>query len=350
MSRLQSVIFFVRTSEPRILELMGFYRDDLRALRDLGLEVRVVTRVRDLPKQRADLVYAWWFGYGFFAVAWARLIGRPSIVVGAVHTGAGGESIDDYPLHKRLLMKAALRLATRTVFLSNADLARLGSVRASQASVSYCAVDLQTYQPASAPPARFVLTISHLTQENVTRKMVLESIDAFAKFFQAHPDFRYVIAGVHGNAVRAVRAHIAARGLEDVVDLPGRVSLERKLALLQTATAYLQPTRCEAFGLAILEAAACGCPVITNREPCVREINGDAVLYGDTEDELAAQLSALVEQPLLRTQMRERGLSNVVRFSYEARRSALRSMLESVGAFDCPKLDSDPAVSGPAQR
>ena len=349
MKRIRKVVFFVRTSEPGNLGLIGFYRDDLRALRELGFEVTAVTRVRDLPRHQADLVYAWWFGFGFFAVLWARLRGRPSILVGAVHTGEGGGSIDDSPWHKRLLMKAAMRLATRTLFISHTDFARLGGARATAPSVAYCAVDLHTHRPDTVRVQKLVLSISHLTSENVRRKMVLESIDAFARFHRSHYDYRYVIAGVHGAGLAAVRERIAAHGLVDSVELPGCVTFERKLELLQTATAYLQPSRCEGFGLAILEAAACGCPVITNCEPCIREINGDSVLYGDTEEELAARLAALADDPALRAEMRERGLANVQRFSYEARRETLREVLRSVGALEGPALtpsagDSHPSV------
>jgi len=341
------LLFFVRLADPALLQLVGFYRDDLRALRELGFDVTTVTRLRDLPLQRTDFVYAWWFGFGFFAVLWARLVGRPSILIGAVHTGEGG-NIDDWPWHKRLLMKAAMRLATRTLFISRTDCARLNGARATAPSVAYCAVDLEAHHPAAVEVQRLVVSISHLTKENVQRKMVLESIDAFAQFLRAHPGYRFVLAGAHGDGLAAVRARIAALGLAESVELPGRVSFERKLELLQTATAYLQPSRCEGFGLAILEAAACGCPVVTNPEPCIREINGDAVLYGDSEQELAAQLAALAAEPALRAEMRRRGLVNVRAFSYEARRETLREVLRSVGALEGPVMA--PRTAGSSQR
>jgi glycosyltransferase involved in cell wall biosynthesis len=140
-----------------------------------------------------------------------------------------------------------------------------------------------------------------------------------------------ILAGQHGDALDLVRAKIAALGIDGVVELPGRVSFERKLELLQTATAYLQPSRCEGFGLAILEAEACGCPVVTNHEPCIVEISGDAVLFGDTPAELAAQLAQLADGDALWRQMRERGLANAQRFSYEARRERLRELMASLG-------------------
>jgi len=233
------------------------------------------------------------------------------------------------------------------MFISRADLARLGEIPANAPLVVYCAVDLQSHRPGSGAMQKLIVSISHLTADNVRRKMLLESINAFAIFHRSHPEYRYVIAGVHGNAVDRVRQHIAALNLNDVIELPGRVSFERKVELLQSATAYLQPSRCEGFGLAILEAAACGCPVVTNREACIREINAEAVLYGDTEDELATQLALLADTPELREEMRDRGLANVQRFSFEARRDALRFVLQSIGAFGNTASAPDASASRP---
>lgn len=326
------VAFFVRTRDPQNVVTLGFYRDDIRAFQDLGFDVRLVHRVRDLPKvRRFDLMYAWWFGFGFFAVLWARLLGKPSVLTGAVHTAKGG-GIDDWPWYKRTLMKAALALASKTVFISRADFERLGTARASNPSVAYCAVDLQTHPPGLRPRKKFLISISHLTPENVRRKMVLESISAFALFHRAHPDYRYLIAGVHGGAESKVREHVAALGLYGVVDLPGRISFEHKIELLQSAVAYLQPSRCEGFGLAILEAEACGCPVVTTPEACLVEINGNSVLYGATVEQLADRLCELADDHELQREMRTRGLANAHRFTFEARREALREILMSVGA------------------
>jgi len=339
----RKLAFFVRLADPGMIATLGFYRDDLRALKEFGFDIQVITRLRDLIGVRADVFYAWWFGFGFFCVVWARLLRKPVIVSGAVHSVGGGE-LATWPWHKRWLMRLAMRWATKTLFISCTDFERLREFQAHGPAVIYCAVDLQSHRPAepsiadldraAATGQQFVLSISHLTIDNVRRKMVLESIDAFARFHAHRPEYRYVLAGVHGNALRLVRQRIELLALDPAVELPGRISFEHKLRLLQTATAYLQPSRCEGFGLAILEAQACGCPVVTNRERCIVEINGAAVLYGETADQLADRLHSLATDPELRRTMRERGLKNAQRFSYEARRDALRTVLQSIGVLD----------------
>ena len=321
--------FYVRLADPELLHTVGFYRDDLRALAELGIEVRTVTRVRDLLALEADAIYAWWFGFGVFAMLWARLRGKPAILIGTVHS-TDGRDLDAWPWHKRWLMKLALRLATRTVFISDADFRRLHGAVASHPSVIHCAVDLDSHRPSDAPREASIVTISHLTRENVARKMVLESLEAFALFHARHPHYRMHLVGQHGDAIAAIRAHIAALGIENAVELPGRISFEEKVHLLQTATAYLQPSRCEGFGVAILEAEACGCPVVTNREPCIVEISGDAALYGDSPAQLAAALATLADDDAHWRRVRERCLANARRYSHEARREKLRELLVSL--------------------
>jgi glycosyltransferase involved in cell wall biosynthesis len=321
--------FYVRLADPDLLKTVGFYRDDLRALAELGFDAVPVTRVRDLLGLRADAIYAWWFGFGVFAMLWARVRGKPAILIGTVHS-TDGRDLAAWPWHKRWLMKLALRLATRTIFISAADFARLGGARANHPSVIHCAVDLESHRPSNVPRAPAVVTISHLTRENVARKMVLESLEAFALFHKRHPQFTMHLVGHHGDAIGDIRARIAELGLTNAVDLPGRVSFEHKLRLLQTATAYLQPSRCEGFGLAILEAEACGCPVVTNHEPCIVEISGDAAAYGETPAQLADALSRLADDESHWRQMRERSLANARRYSHEARREKLREVLVSL--------------------
>lgn len=340
--------FYVRLADPDLLQTVGFYRDDLRALRELGVEARPVTRVRDLLALDADAIYAWWFGFGVFAMLWARLRGKPAILIGTVHS-TDGRDLAAWPWHKRLLMKLAMRLSTRTIFISQADFARLGTARANRPAVIHCAVDLDSHRPSNAPREPVVVTISHLTRENVARKMVLESLEAFALFHARHPQYRMQLVGVHGDAIGEIRARIDALGIRDAVALPGRVSFEEKLRLLQTATAYLQPSRCEGFGLAILEAEACGCPVVTNHEPCIVEISGDAALYGDTPAQLAAALGRLAADGTLWQRMREKSVANARRYSHEARREKLRELLASLDLLP-EATTQDPCFSEPQAR
>ena len=325
------ICFFARVRDKALFDIVEFYKLDIAALRQLGHEVICINSFKELILIRCDLYFVWWFGYGFFPAVLAKLRRRPSILTGAVHTNSCG-GLADWPWHKRLLMKLAMKLADRTLFISKTDFAKLGEFRPSNPEIAYCAVDVATYTPVNATAKRDVIvTITHLTKENVARKMLLESIKAFALFSQQHPTFEYQICGSFGDAVDDVRQKIRECGVEDKVILRGRITDEEKVAVLRSAHVYLQPSTCEGFGLAILEAMACGTPVVTNREPCIVEINGDSVVYGASVTEWAKGLSRLTSDEMFYGEMRRRGLENVGKYTAGARREALHQTISSLG-------------------
>ncbi len=324
------ICFYARVRDKALFDVVEFYKVDIEALRQLGHEVVCVNSFKELVSIRCDLYCIWWFGYGVFPAMLAKLRRKPAILTGAVHTNDCGGLVD-WPLHKRLVMMLAMKLADRNLFISKTDFAKLGNFRPSNPEIAYCAVDLATYTPDNALPKQDVIvTITHLTKENVARKMLLESIEAFAHFSRQHPTYMYQICGSFGDAVDDVRVKIRECDVENKVTLRGRISDEEKIAVLRSARAYLQPSTCEGFGLAILEAEACGTPVVTSAEPCIVEINRDSVVYGASTREWAAGLSRLADDAEFYEEMRRRGFANAGKYSAAARRDVLRKTIESL--------------------
>ncbi len=325
------ICFFAKVRDKALFKVVEFYKVDIEALRQLGHEVICVNSFKELMLVRCDLYYIWWFGYGVFPALLAKLKGKPTILTGAVHTNDCG-GLSDWPLHKRALMMMAMKLADRNLFISLTDFAKLGTFRPSCSEIAYCAVDVGIYTPDNAIPRKdLIVTITHLTKENVARKMLMESIEAFALFSRQHPTFQYHICGSFGDAVDDVRAKIQECGIEDKVVLRGRISDEDKVIALRSARAYLQPSTCEGFGLAILEAKACGMPVVTNAEPCIVEINGDSVLYGESIQEWSDGLARLSDDSAFFDEMRLKGLENVSRYTAVARRAVIDKVIGSLG-------------------
>ena len=81
----------------------------------------------------------------------------------------------------------------------------------------------------------------------------------------------------------------------------------------------LYPTLLEGFGFPVVEAMACGAPVITSNVSCLPEIAGDAALLVNPErvDEIAGALSRLHADVGLRNTLREKGFARAATFTWE---------------------------------
>ena len=114
----------------------------------------------------------------------------------------------------------------------------------------------------------------------------------------------------------------------EAVIIPGLISHDDMPAVYSMAGALLFPSYYESFGIPLVEAMACGCPVITSTAPACPEVVGDAALLVDPDDVagLATAMLRLVREPGLAPDLRRRGLERSRRFSWHD--SALRLLAE----------------------
>lgn len=105
-------------------------------------------------------------------------------------------------------------------------------------------------------------------------------------------------------------------------------------ALYNLATAMVYPSRFEGFGWPIIEAQACGCPVICSHAAPLPEVAGDAGLYHDVDDEegFARDLLLLLRNPAERARWSEKSLANARRFSREKMIARYLEIYRSLGA------------------
>jgi glycosyltransferase involved in cell wall biosynthesis len=89
-------------------------------------------------------------------------------------------------------------------------------------------------------------------------------------------------------------------------------------ALYTDATAFIYPSYFEGFGLPLLEAMACGAPVIAGNRTSLPEVVGEAGLLFDPFDidALSAALGRMIDDGALRQQLRARGLERARAFSW----------------------------------
>lgn len=124
-----------------------------------------------------------------------------------------------------------------------------------------------------------------------------------------------------GVATDALKRHIlqAAGDVADRVVFTGYVADDALPFLYNAATVFAFPSRYEGFGLPVLEAMACGTPVVAGDAPAVNEIAGDAALLVPPNDwrALAEALGWVLTDGALAQTLRERGLTQAALFKWE---------------------------------
>lgn len=151
------------------------------------------------------------------------------------------------------------------------------------------------------------------------RKNLLRLLTAFQKISAEFPGVTLVLAGGKGWLFDQIRQQIDRLQLDERVVLPGFIPEADKSALLSGATAYLFPSLYEGFGLPVLEAMACGTPVLIGNGSSLPEIAGDAALAVNPLDSaaIADGIRRLLTDPALRQSLVSKGFRRVRQFSWE---------------------------------
>lgn len=126
-----------------------------------------------------------------------------------------------------------------------------------------------------------------------------------------------ILVGPAGWRNQEVRARAMAPSKR--VRLLGYLPRNDVVALMAGAAAFTLPSLYEGFGLPVLEAMACGTPVVTSRTGALGEVAGDAALLVDPTDveDMAAGLEKVLGDSQLRADLARRGLVRAAQFSWE---------------------------------
>jgi glycosyltransferase involved in cell wall biosynthesis len=325
----QRICFFARVQSPDILERVEFYAQDIRALRELGYQVSIVTRVHDL--RPADLYYVWWWTWAMAPLALARILRRPVIVAGVLDPVYYQRN---HVAH-RWVIRRVLAHADANFFVSRHEMeGHTRRFRVNNPRYAPLTVDTTAYHPGEVPrDAGLVFTVGWTEEHNVLRKCFVEMVEAAILVCAERPGIRFVFAGEHGDFYPRLQARVDQAGLQQRISFPGVLSRDEKIANMQRCGVYLQPTRYEGFGMAIAEAMSCGAPVITSPQGEVVHVAGpDALMVDGTQPgEIAAAILRLLGDEALRADLGRRGRARMEKiFSYEHRRDEIGRLVREL--------------------
>jgi glycosyltransferase involved in cell wall biosynthesis len=156
------------------------------------------------------------------------------------------------------------------------------------------------------------------------RKNVAGLLEAFATVAAADDDVTLALGGTLPEGVRRGSPLVDPRPLAAALGIAGRVRFlgwvdeAHKPALYRGAACAVYPSRYEGFGLPVLEALACGTPLITSNASSLPELVGDAGFALDPDDVrgLAGAILACLLDDGLAAELRRRGSAQAARFSW----------------------------------
>jgi len=338
MEMRKKVCFFAAVKDKSLVNLIQWYKNDIRILKELGFDVKVATRFSEIPFD-VDFYFSWWATTSIFPMIIAKIRRKPIIVV------AGGSEVVhleseptaagylNKPFIVREVIKCCLKYATAVISVSRSIKREADDLGARNNVLIYHGIDTEVYKPVSSSERNIIFTISKLTESHIVRKKIFTVIDAAKYVVEAYPNLKFVIAGAKSGAIDKVNQRIVDYGLEKHVLLPGRISEKEKLSYFSRSLIYLQPTIHEGFGLAIAEAMSCGVPVVTSRVAAVPEVVGDCGLYADPDDpkNVADKVKLLLVNDELRKELAEKGRQRIKEnFSYEIRRQRIKELLDAI--------------------
>ena len=143
--------------------------------------------------------------------------------------------------------------------------------------------------------------------------------EAFSRSARLVKSFSLVVVGeVQSRGANLLRT-ARTLGISDSVCCPGYVSVEDLRLLYSHAESFVFPSLYEGFGIPLLDAMACGAPVIAGTGSALPEVGGDAVLYVNPQDpeQLGAEMERLVSDRELQEHLRNKGFERVKQFTWD---------------------------------
>jgi len=160
-------------------------------------------------------------------------------------------------------------------------------------------------------PAEFILYVGSVTE----RKNLL----AVCKSYMLIPDTQKIPCVIIGNGKRyaeEVKKFIAEHHLQKWFYFHENIPTPLLPTFYRKATCFIYPSLYEGFGIPVLEAMVCNCPVITSNISSLPEVGGDAAIYFDPNKpaDIAAKLLMVLTDSNLRNDMIARGKTRLPHF------------------------------------
>ncbi|WP_316814891.1 glycosyltransferase family 1 protein [Pedobacter nyackensis] len=195
-------------------------------------------------------------------------------------------------------------------------------------TTDFDSIRLSDFRTSHSLPESFILFLGN----TAPKKNTINVVKAYVGYKRSVPDaLPIVILDYDKELVYELLSKLNAIDLKPFFLFPGYIPLEEMPLLYNCSTLFLYPSLRESFGLPILEAMACGVPVITSDTSSMPEVAADAALFVDPfnyEDLTAKMITALSDQSLM-LKMKEKGLKRAAQFTWKSAAEQLLSVYDT---------------------
>ena len=212
-------------------------------------------------------------------------------------------------------------------------------VPAEKVTVAYPGVDPKSFYPRSAKDKEEIKRKYGINKPFLLFLGTLEprkNVPAILKVYADLPnrrDFNLVLAGKRGWLSEEIFRTVADLGLEEDVIFTGYVPEEDRPKLMSAAEVFVFPSFFEGFGMPVVEAQACGTPVVTSNTTSLPEAAGKGAVLVDPKNvyQLARAIEEVLSSGSLREKLVKKGLANARRFDWNESARKLIEIFNRLG-------------------
>jgi glycosyltransferase involved in cell wall biosynthesis len=247
-------------------------------------------------------------------------------------------------LAAKLLIRSAAKKADHIITVSDYsknDISRTYSIDPERITVTYEGAGLEFFPRDKAQcrehiarnygiKSPFVLYVGRLQERKNLRRL----LSAYARLIKQGAEENLVIVGKKDWMTENLESYAKSLGLTDSVIFTGYIPSADLPVVYNAAEAFVYPSIFEGFGLPVVEAMACGLPVLTSYGSSLQEVAGDAALLVDpfSEESIAQGLANLLGDSSLRVRLGQAGLARSATFSFQRTAEQTMRVYENVVA------------------
>jgi len=190
--------------------------------------------------------------------------------------------------------------------------------------------ELQRVKLSYKLPEHFIFFLGNTDPKKNTKGALI----AFSDFIKTNPEYKLVMLDYDLNELNSLLNEIGNPSLINSIVLTGYVVNTDLPAIYSQCKVFLYPSLRESFGIPMLEAMACGVPVITSNTSSMPEVAGDAAFIIDPykPDEITAALQTLITDENLRTTLINKGIARAKEFTWKAMAKSVLSIYKEIAS------------------